>query len=194
MTEASPSLPDVAQQRLRARAWAEAKAESERQELARVGLRRIEEAAATGLEIRRARYFLWPLSAASVTLSRMPAGGTNVRIAARSTSVEAPVAKAVWTELAAHEAEAFARQVSRDVTVAAGFCHGLEVTIEAASPGKMREQKGHSCGAAESRATLDYATRLARLAVDSIPACEEARQREPEAISALFACLGRDSR
>jgi hypothetical protein len=192
--QAGPPASQAPKQSASAKTLAEVRAEDKRQRLARVGLQPIETTAGEGSEIRRSTYFLWPLSAASVTFSRIPDGGSRVRIAARSTSLEAPVPDAIWAEVVSNDTAAFAPHRSQDAPVGGGFCHGLEVTIEAASNGSFRRQEGHSCGAAASGATLDYAAQLARIAVDAIPACQAARQKESRPINALFDCLGRDAR
>ena len=200
---ASLAAPADAQPTDAERRAAEWQANWERDHLCEAGFRPIAEVAATGVDLRRARYTegMLALRMPGVTLERRGDGKVFVSLTGGATPGElrAEAPAEAWTTLIANDAAAFAPlPVAKPDPNAPPpkpppICHGWGVTLEAAEGNAFRKAQGHGCSYEATKAAVDYGAALARLALDNIPECAAARARATagDPFYALAACKGR---
>ena len=162
------------------------------------------ELAAQGVDVRRARYKdpMLFLRLPGITLTRSANG--EVRVIAtsdgRAPVGEAPVPAAEWDRLVAQDAATFVppppitrRHVKAGdpILTPPPVCHAWGVGVQRIAHGKLSTTNGHGCGDdARSRAALDYAAALIRIATTYIPRCQDKVKDRASPFSALPQCFG----
>jgi len=172
-------------------------AQIEQERLSRFLLKPIGEAAKESPDLRRVTFidlFDGP-SSPGVTFERQADGQVAMTVVSERGSVvdKATLKPEAWAYITAPDILPLTRRKPVAQT-SKQMCHGTQAVIEAVDAGKTARYDAHVCNGQADLPALEFARRLANLAVNSIPRCDLFREHARDPAWVLTECMRRTNR